>query len=566
MRGKQLMGMKRLAGLLVFCVLSFTLISPALSNAAAPAWSPGFPKVSGKKVLMQWAPVKGASEYKVYRSEKKGKGAKPIATVKANNNIDNGLSAGKTFYYSVSAVVDGRESERSAEGKVNIQAEKVHMAMKAPKLVGAHIKDLPDGKSSVGLRWEGVAGSEQVGVNVYRSKTKGKGYAMVGSSQGDLFEDKDTVPGETYYYVVTAVDSQFKETPYSNEVSAAIPAPEAPAPVKPGAARPTEDKASPTKMRSAKLLFSIPRAPEKVGRKGGDPVGPGNALGIAVDEAVGHIYVASSVYGGVLVYDMDGNYQFGIRMDGVNGDKRFVAATGVMVGDDGKVYVTDWNGPTISIFSFAGKPVGSITVSLKHIPQYKDETARNYGIARAKDGTLYITDPIANGVHAYGPDGKRRFDILGAMNEKLRAKHKDRQVFNGPSYITVSKEGDIVFVDPGWVKLMVYGPDGRFKRFFGKMGSVAGTLNMPVGLATGNDGEIFVASGGSSNVQAFTPDGKFLYALCNEKCDGPVEASSMRGICVDSKDRFYVADGIMDRVLVYQLTEGLKDITPPKTP
>jgi len=544
--------MRRVLGLFALTLLSLSVMVTA-SFAAGVEWTGGFPKLSEKNALLQWNPAKGASEYRVYRSEQKGKAQKQIAAVKVNRYIDKDLPAGKVFYYSVTAVVGGKEGERSPEGKVETVKAKVYVPLKAPRLEGGHVIDRPGGKVSVGIRWEGAAGSELIGVNVYRSKAKGKDYLMVGSSQTDTYTDDDVQKGEAYYYVVTAVDSQFKETKYSNEVEVSIAAP----------AAPREEQAveaPPTEMRSTRLLFRIPK---ETGRKGkADPFVPTNAQDVAVDEAVGHIYVTSIGYGGVLVYNMQGELQFGIRKDGVNGDKLFGSVEGIALGDGGNIYVADFAGPEIRVFDFAGKPVETITVDIKHMPSYKDKPARNYGIATDSKGNLYVCDPVSNSVHVYSKDRKRLFDIIGVrVKEEVR---KDRQLFNGPTYITITKEGDIVFVDSGYSKMMEYGKSGAFKMSIGKPGSNAGELYYPVGVARGNAGEIFVASSVSPNIQAFSPDGKFLYALCNEKCDGPIEANSIRGIYVDSKNRIYVTEGLLNRVSVFQLGEKTIEITPPK--
>src|SRR5512135_3093847 len=101
----------KLMGLVIAGLLVLPLLSSA-AFAAGPEWSSGFPKLSQKNALLQWAPVKGAAEYKVYKGESKG-ALKVVATVKVNRYIDKDLPSGKTFYYAVSAVSGGKEGDRS---------------------------------------------------------------------------------------------------------------------------------------------------------------------------------------------------------------------------------------------------------------------------------------------------------------------------------------------------------------------------------------------------------------------------------------------------------------------
>ena len=64
-----------------------------------------------------------------------------------------------------------------------------------------------------------------VGYRVYRSTTSDSGFSPLTSIIDSLSYTDDTVANSsTYYYVVTAVDSEGNESPYSNQVSAVIPA------------------------------------------------------------------------------------------------------------------------------------------------------------------------------------------------------------------------------------------------------------------------------------------------------------------------------------------------------
>jgi DNA-binding beta-propeller fold protein YncE len=548
----------------ILMVLAAFMVSLPLmagvSQAAGPEWVPGFPKLAQKNALLQWNPVKGATEYKVYKGEQKGKG-KLVTTVKVNRYIDKDIPAGKTFYYSVSAVVGGSEGARSAEAAVKTEAAKVFVPLKVPRLEPGHVKDLPDGKTTVGLRWEDAGGTDLVGVNVYRSKVKGRDYALIGSSGSDMFEDKDIQRGETYYYVVTSVDSQFNETKYSNEVSINVPAPVAAAKQVSPAAAAKEEKAKPTKMRRAKLLF---RMPGDNARRRDEVYVPNNPQYVAVDEAVGHIYVTSYGYGGVIVYNMDGDPQFGIRRDGVNGNKKYNAPEGVAVGQRGDVYVANFDGPDINVYDFSGRLIKTFLVDESNMPKARGKIARNYGLTIDSEGRIYVADPVGNGIHVYDADMNPLYEISGVFNEEEKKREPGKAIFNGPSSLTVAKNGDLVFTDTGYSKLMVYDRHGKFKRSIGTPGSNAGELLYPTGLATGKDGEIFSASGMSPNIQAFSIDGKFLYALCNEKADGPLDVNSVRGICIDSANRLYVTDGNMNRVSVFQILDGLVDVVPPK--
>jgi fibronectin type 3 domain-containing protein len=75
------------------------------------------------------------------------------------------------------------------------------------------------------LGWSG--GSSQVtGYYTYRGSVSGGPYSKLTSAPIDLtsYTDQSVIGGNTYYYVVTAVDDAGMESSYSEQVEAVIPA------------------------------------------------------------------------------------------------------------------------------------------------------------------------------------------------------------------------------------------------------------------------------------------------------------------------------------------------------
>jgi fibronectin type 3 domain-containing protein len=63
------------------------------------------------------------------------------------------------------------------------------------------------------------------GYVIYRGSHPGGPYARLNDSlnAGTSFTDRSVEAGQTYYYVVTAVDSNYRESSFSKEVVATIP-------------------------------------------------------------------------------------------------------------------------------------------------------------------------------------------------------------------------------------------------------------------------------------------------------------------------------------------------------
>jgi hypothetical protein len=78
---------------------------------------------------------------------------------------------------------------------------------------------------SVVLTWGASPSSAASGYNVYRSNTRGDGYAKINSTpvSGLTYSESTVVSPQTYYYVITAVDSVGDESDFSVELQEAIP-------------------------------------------------------------------------------------------------------------------------------------------------------------------------------------------------------------------------------------------------------------------------------------------------------------------------------------------------------
>jgi fibronectin type 3 domain-containing protein len=75
----------------------------------------------------------------------------------------------------------------------------------------------------VDLQWN-PGSSADTSYNAYRSVTSGGPYAAIATSlTGASYSDWTVKSGTTYYYVVTAVDGQGRESAYSGEAKAAVP-------------------------------------------------------------------------------------------------------------------------------------------------------------------------------------------------------------------------------------------------------------------------------------------------------------------------------------------------------
>jgi len=106
----------------------------------------------------------------------------------------------------------------SATGSVTISSTALNSTLTIP-LSGTGVVT-----HSAALTWTASA-SVVSGYNVYRSSVAGGPYTKLNSSldAGTTFTDSSVSSGQTYYYVVTALDSNIMESVYSNQATAVIP-------------------------------------------------------------------------------------------------------------------------------------------------------------------------------------------------------------------------------------------------------------------------------------------------------------------------------------------------------
>ena len=78
--------------------------------------------------------------------------------------------------------------------------------------------------TAVILLWTRNRERDIAGYNIYRSSTSGSGYQKINSSlnKWSLYVDRNVKPGETYYYVITAVNTEGGESGYSNEFGVTV--------------------------------------------------------------------------------------------------------------------------------------------------------------------------------------------------------------------------------------------------------------------------------------------------------------------------------------------------------
>lgn len=203
-------------------------LPPAPALPVAPS---GLTAVGGSgQVTLSWAAVGNATSYNVYYATTPGlttTSGRKIAAA-ATPYVQAGLAAGTAYYYIVTAVNSAGESAASAQASANTTATPpVPTLPAAPTGVIA-----TGGTNQVTLSWNVV--STATSYNVYYSTTAGvtKANGTKITNATNPAVQPGLAAGATYYYIVTALNSD-GEGPASVQVAATtippVPVPTAPA-------------------------------------------------------------------------------------------------------------------------------------------------------------------------------------------------------------------------------------------------------------------------------------------------------------------------------------------------
>lgn len=188
-------------------------VSEVWSSGAptAPAAPANLAATAGDaQVSLSWSASAGADSYRVHRSTVSGGPYTTIASgVTAISYLDTTVTNGTTYFYVASAVNVVGESPDSNQASATPQAPTVPAA---PTGLTATA-----GKRKVSLAWNGVSGATSY--TVKRSTTSGGPYTNVATITGTSYTNSGLTSGVTYYYVVSAANTQ-GSGPNSSQVSA----------------------------------------------------------------------------------------------------------------------------------------------------------------------------------------------------------------------------------------------------------------------------------------------------------------------------------------------------------
>jgi sugar lactone lactonase YvrE len=108
-------------------------------------------------------------------------------------------------------------------------------------------------------------------------------------------------------------------------------------------------------------------------------------------------------------------------------------------------------------------------------------------------------------------------------------------------------------LDSGNFRVQAFSPDGEFLFSFGQAGRTPGFFSHPKSIAIDREGKIYVSDTFFANIQIFDEHGRILMFM-GDRSDrgGPGEFILPAGVSVDADGRVYMVDQFFRKVEVFR--------------
>jgi tripartite motif-containing protein 71 len=223
-----------------------------------------------------------------------------------------------------------------------------------------------------------------------------------------------------------------------------------------------------------------------------------------------------------------------IGREGVD-DGEFSSPTGIAIDKDGNIYVADTDNHSIQKFDKSGKFLarwGGDPSSQEGSFYYPR------GLAVGPNDVLYIADSGNNRMQKFDLDGNV-MQAWGKFGFAWRGADLGR--FDVPWGLATDTEGNLYVSDTSNARIQKFTSDGTALLKWGRDGSFDGAFFFPRGVAVDFVGNIFVADESNNRIQKFDARGSFL-AKWGREGAGPGQFKSPWGIACDALGNVYVVD------------------------
>ncbi|APW63308.1 NHL repeat-containing protein [Paludisphaera borealis] len=180
-----------------------------------------------------------------------------------------------------------------------------------------------------------------------------------------------------------------------------------------------------------------------------------------------------------------------------------------------------------------------------------------WGVHGTKDGWIHKPRVAAfdGADHLYLADLTDRIQVFDRDGGFLRGWRTPDFNVDGPSGLTVDREGRLLVADTHFYRVLVYGASGDllFQIGDGVQGTTPGRFGYPTDVVIDKAGNFYVSEYGENDrIQVFSPEGKWLRQWGGHGYE-PGEFLRPRAMAIDENDHIYVADSCNHRIQVFDV-------------
>lgn len=188
------------------------------------------------------------------------------------------------------------------------------------------------------------------------------------------------------------------------------------------------------------------------------------------------------------------------------GADRLARPLGVAV-YDGRVYVTDARRRVLDVFTVDGQKIATWGQGKLAVPLY---VARN-----PKTGEFWVTDRRTRSIHVFSAAGKYLREFDPKLPEAQLPKFETDGVQWAPVALAFASDGTLYVTEIlNGHRMLIFSPDGTFKKSVGNAGLVTDATEGPEAFQFPNSvkisgKEVWVSDSNNRRIQVFDLDGKF---------------------------------------------------------
>lgn len=294
------------------------------------------------------------------------------------------------------------------------------------------------------------------------------------------------------------------------------------------------------------------------GQKGDKPGEFYSPIGIAISRK-DEVFVTDLNNARVQKFATDGTHLGGFDLPLDKPPRKSCIIGGIAIDDKGLIYLAFMNQHKVAVYS----ETGELVREWGKLGKGDGEFHQPGGIVLFPDGTVYVNDQCNHRIQKFTIDGKFLMTWGGHGSEpgQFGGPEPAGSRFGGPHFLAVDSKSRLYTTEGVFGRVQQFSAEGKPLLAWGDKGDQPGGFGAmatgfskqtfgPIGVFVDRHDRVWVSSL-NDKVQAYTPEGKFLFSLGGSGSE-PGRFEQPHGMAADSKGYFYVADAGNQRIQKFE--------------